>query len=252
MNEIATIDEVIARLDAIIHEAYQNHSRLGYFPALYRRVTIAVKEGIEAGKFDDGPRMERLDVLFASRYFDAFDAFKQGNSLNVSWLAAFEAAGRWSPTVVQHLIYGINAHIHLDLGIAAAETVWPGPIGPLESDFNRINLLLASLIESVEDELGEISPPFEWVDLAAGKIDEYLALFGIRAARDFAWDVAQRFSVLERGEWPAEEKVLDEQVSSFADRIRNPRWSFRLLLLLIRLGEEKSVRSVIEILTSEQ
>ena len=39
-----TIDEVIARLEGIIEECISTRSRLGYFAALYNRVTEAVKK----------------------------------------------------------------------------------------------------------------------------------------------------------------------------------------------------------------
>jgi hypothetical protein len=62
-----TIDDVLHSLDAIIDWAWTNKSRLGYFAALYRRITRAVKSGIEKGQFQNGPLMERLDVTFAPR-----------------------------------------------------------------------------------------------------------------------------------------------------------------------------------------
>lgn len=63
----ATIDQVIARLDTAIDRARRENSRLGFFACLYRQVTVRVSEGIAAGRFQDGPRMERLDVIFANR-----------------------------------------------------------------------------------------------------------------------------------------------------------------------------------------
>ena len=68
---LQTIDDVVAALDAIIQRAWDEQSRLGYFAALYRRVTRAVRDGIAKGQFSDGPLMEKLDVVFASRYLDA-------------------------------------------------------------------------------------------------------------------------------------------------------------------------------------
>ena len=64
------IDGVIQQLDVIIDWAHRHKSRLGYFAALYRKVTLKVKEGISEGFFEDGERMERLDVVFANRYLD--------------------------------------------------------------------------------------------------------------------------------------------------------------------------------------
>ena len=72
------IDQVINRLDEIIAVARAEENRLGYFPALYRNVTIQVKTGIEEGFFEDGARMERLDVVFANCYLDALAQYRQG------------------------------------------------------------------------------------------------------------------------------------------------------------------------------
>ena len=68
-----TIDEVIIRLDEIIEDAITEESRLGYFAALYNRVTIAIREGIRDDAFDDNQSMERLDIAFANRYIEAYD-----------------------------------------------------------------------------------------------------------------------------------------------------------------------------------
>lgn len=66
-----TIDEVLTEPDQIIHRARNEPDRLGFFATLYRNVTIKVKEGIAAGLFEDGPRMEKLNVTFANRYLAA-------------------------------------------------------------------------------------------------------------------------------------------------------------------------------------
>lgn len=60
-----TVDEVIEQLTDIIDRSRREKSRLGYFAALYRKVTVQVKKGIASGRFENGPRMERLDVTFS-------------------------------------------------------------------------------------------------------------------------------------------------------------------------------------------
>lgn len=69
--EPTTIDGVVQVLDDIIDECVRKQSRLGYFPALYRRVTVGIRRRIDEGTYVDGRRMERLDVRFAQRYIDA-------------------------------------------------------------------------------------------------------------------------------------------------------------------------------------
>src|SRR5262245_19008943 len=114
-----TIDDVLVELDQIIHQARETRDRLGYFAVLYRNVTIKVKEGIAAGLFEDGPRMEKLDVTFASRYLAALDSFRRGQPWSKCWLVCFRLAPGWRPIILQQLLAGMNAHINFDLGIAA-------------------------------------------------------------------------------------------------------------------------------------
>ncbi|MGH9277097.1 MAG: DUF5995 family protein, partial [Acidimicrobiales bacterium] len=43
--ESASIDEVLVALDAIVARSVEKASRIGYFAAMYRKVTAKVKEG---------------------------------------------------------------------------------------------------------------------------------------------------------------------------------------------------------------
>jgi hypothetical protein len=101
-----TIDEVIAALDALLERDVQEGSRLGYFAAVYRMTTMQIKSDIAAGRFDDGPRMERLGVAFAGRYLTAREQHARGEQPSRSWGFAFEMAGRWRPLILQQLFFG--------------------------------------------------------------------------------------------------------------------------------------------------
>ena len=111
MPPLQSIDEVIAALGNIILESKKNKDTSGYFAALYRNVTIRVKEGIAGNKFENGPRMEKLDIVFASRYLDAYQAWKNKQPVSASWMKAFNISTHYWPIVLQHLLMGMNAHI---------------------------------------------------------------------------------------------------------------------------------------------
>ena len=85
MKEIKTIADVIQALDVIVQDSVRTQSRAGYFAALYKRMTMAVRDGIQKGQFEDGPRMEALVILFAQRYLTAFAAFKGSTECSSSW-----------------------------------------------------------------------------------------------------------------------------------------------------------------------
>jgi len=189
-----TIDQVIARLDLIIDDAARGGSRLGYFAALYNRVTITVRDGIRAGAFADNERMERLDVAFANRYLAAYDAHAAGATPTGAWALAFEATRLDSLSVLQHLFLGMNAHIHLDLGIASSDTAGSLPIDALERDFHHINDVLASLVPLVEEELGEITHRFTSLPHLAHGLDRRVVNFSMAQARRDAWHFAVALS----------------------------------------------------------
>lgn len=243
-----TIDEVIARLTDITISARVTGNRLGYFAALYRTVTIEVKKGIAEGRFEDGPRMERLDVIFARRYLDAVDAFQRGTPVSRSWRVAFEAAARWRPIVLQHLLLGMNAHINLDLGVAAA-TVAPGPMLPsLRRDFDEINVILASLVAGVEAEISSVSP---WINLLAavgGRKDDALVNFNMRVARTVAWDVATKLAPIVPGDQRPHIDAIDLAAALFGRCILSPPPLTTAGLLVIRGRETSSVARVIDVL----
>jgi hypothetical protein len=189
-----TIDEVLIRLNALLDGALRAGERLGYFVALYERVTTNVRRAIVAGNvFEDNARLERLDVVFANRFLAAWGVFCAGGAPTESWRAAFERLADPGPLVVQHLLLGMNAHINLDLGIAAAEIgATPEGLKALWPDFKRINDVLARLVIVVEDELGQIAPRLKRIEDFAPALEDKVFDFGMDAARDLAWALAER------------------------------------------------------------
>ncbi len=110
------------------------------------RMTIAVMEGLQNNLFEDGKRMEQLDIIFASRYLQAWDCYCRQQHCSNAWYTTFEARKILKLVILQHLMAGVNAHINLELGIAAA-TIAPGEkIFALKNDFNAINNVIALLL----------------------------------------------------------------------------------------------------------
>jgi len=244
--QINSIEDVIAQLDKIISACEKNNNPLGYFAALYQKVTIKVKEGIDSKFFDDGPRMEKLDVVFANRYIDAYYAWQKGEAVTKSWQKAFEISNNYWPIVLQHLLVGMNAHINLDLGIAAAEVSKNKNIDDLENDFNRINEILSSLVNDVQNNLAEIWPTLKKILQKTNKADDFLVDFSMKLARDGAWKFAKTLSVTSENQV---DKLLEERDIKVAEKavlITNPGFVPNLIFKIIRLGEKGTVTSKIK------
>lgn len=236
-----TIDDILKQLDAIIEECIQREDPLGYFAALYRRVTAEVKTGIANGAFEDGARMEQLDIVFAYRYLDAYNAYRAQQPHTQSWARAFELSHRYWPVTLQHLLIGINAHINLDLGISAAEVMRGKDIQALYGDFCKINEVLSSLVEETQEKLSGIWPFWKKILVKTGELDNTIVDFSMNLARDGAWKFAQTLAARPEAEWPALIAARDEKVARRAQKVSDPGWGFRIVLALMRLGELGSV-----------
>jgi hypothetical protein len=247
-----TIEEVISMMDGIIHDAILNSSRLGYFASLYRTVTIIVKERCDEGFFEDNDRMRKLDVIFANRYFEAYYTHKGKNKASESWMSSFEASSQRELLILQHLLLGMNAHISLDLGIATAEVANGQLDDSLRRDFYRLNNLLAGLIDTVQHEVGRVSPLLIHLDKIGFRMDETFVSFGINIARDKALDFAELLVATPREQWPETIAKRDLSVAGFSRRVLgNTSYPFRIGLWFVNLREIKDARKITETMSNE-
>ncbi|MFN7978643.1 MAG: DUF5995 family protein [Vicinamibacterales bacterium] len=191
-----TIDGVVDQLEDAIATCIRTESRLGYFAALYKRMTLAVKAGIARGAFQDAARIEALDVAFANRYLTTRTQYFAGESPGVSWLQAYDAATSDAHIVLQHLLVGINPHIMIDLGVAAARTCPGDQLAGLATDFATINNVIFSLMPVVDRELDALSPETAVIDREFGKIKDALIFDAMEKGRTSAWDFAQSLAYL--------------------------------------------------------
>ena len=162
LEEPETIDDVLRNIDQIIDWAIKAESHIGYFAVLYRRVTLAIREAINEGVFDDGHRMEELDVVFARRYFNALNAYfypHKYQGLTLPWEVAFVGDQDGQAIIVQHMMAGLNAHITFDLGLAVV-AVAGNSLNTLANDYNRVNGLLCSQVPGILEVVEQLSPSF--------------------------------------------------------------------------------------------
>ena len=244
----ATIDEVILSLEEIIKKTKSDQNPMGYFAALYCKVTRKVKEGIIAGVFEDAARMERLDVIFANRYLDAYYQYNEHIKATSCWELTFKNSTEYHLIVLQHLLLGMNAHINLDLAIAAAQTSEGGNIDSLKNDFNKINEILGSLVKSVESELSQVWPTLKYILRATSKADTFLIDFSMELARDGAWCFAQELALLTKEQQLISIEKRDAIVTQKAKIVTNSGFIARLIFMIMRHYENGSVADKIEIL----
>jgi hypothetical protein len=243
-----TIAEVIDQLTNIVSRAEAENNRAGYFAALYKKVTIAVYDKIKTGYFDDNERMEKLDVVFACRYLDAYQEYTQHKKCSACWQFAFDACNTWQPMVMHHLLLGMNAHIGLDLGIAAAIVSPGGDIENIHTDFNKINTVLCDLITEVKASLFSMWPLSKFISqLNMGQFENDLAGFSMNIARDAAWQSALEYNACS-GVTPKENYIIerDKNVVDFSKQMLHPGAVVNTLAAIFRIFEFGTVAGKIK------
>ena len=245
-SPIETIDAAIAAMDDEVDRCIDCGDASGYFTVVYRAVTQRVRAGIVAGEFADCEQMERFDVLFARRYLDARQRWQSGaGEVPQSWRVAFETARDRHCLVTQHLLLGINAHINLDLGVAAAAAAPPGEVEALRDDFETINDVLGELVDRKQASLASVSPWTRVVDIAGLRFDEALVTFSLRRARADAWDFATALSAVSPEQQLRLEARRDAEVAALGDRIARPGRPMRWLVGAAQRRERHDLHGVI-------
>jgi hypothetical protein len=243
-----TIDDVLGALGEVVDDCIGTGSRIGYFAALYRQVTLAVKRAIDDGVFDDGERMGRLDAAFANRYLKALHAWRSDGRPSLSWRTAYRAADDDRPVLVQHLALGVNAHINLDLPIASARLCPGEAIRELERDFDLVNGILTTALGDLQVRLAVLSPLLGALDVVLGRLDEEIVGFNVQKARSDAWDAAVLLARQPAGARDATEKMLDRYASGLARVVLAPPFPVPAALEVLRSTERTGVAETIRLL----
>jgi hypothetical protein len=245
---MTTLDAVVSALDSVIKWSIAASSRLGYFAALYKRITIAVRTAVKNGAFQDGPRMERFDAAFASRYFDALNGYFHPSQFprpTRSWQRTFDAANRPDPIILQHMLAGVNAHIGLDLGITTQNIAPATKLPKLHDDFNTINAVLASQVNGVVDDIDQLSPRLAELYQVLADNEIFLINQAIAAMRDSAWRFAILLTVVPGFTRPVTIWVRDQNVAAQEDLIYHPPGIIGVIEATVREIAEEESRDVV-------
>ena len=143
---------------------------------------------------------------------------------------------------------GINTHINLDLAIAAA-TVAPGEsIHRLEKDFNRINDIIATLSDDVQECLTKIWFPMRLVTRIMNGKQEAVLNFSITKARQTSWANAVLLANMIEVQKLSYIDSMDSMVEKVGRAIQSPGFWINILLKLIRRTEYNNISRTITLI----
>jgi Family of unknown function (DUF5995) len=191
---VITIDDLI-RVMQILDAALGAADGLKWFNLLYLKVTQAVQTEEASGTWQDLGWLARLDVAFAGYYFNAV-ANLQRNPAQVAraWQALFDARARPNVAPIQFALAGMNAHINHDLPLAVVETCRELNLAPVDgspeyNDYEKVN----GILEAVEAQVKQLYATglVSEIDRGLRPVDDVVAMWSVRKARETAWNNAQ-------------------------------------------------------------
>jgi hypothetical protein len=185
------IDELIARMAALLEPLQAAGDQRQYFHATYQRTTIAVAGELKRGGFADPEWVERWDVAFADLYLDALEAALAGREPTRPWAIAFGAPA--GLPALRHVLLGMNAHINYDLPQALLTVISdeqfddPVLLARREADHRAIDTVLASRVAAEDDELTSVSGPGTLLDRLLQPFNRLGTQRFLREARQKVW-----------------------------------------------------------------
>lgn len=251
VDPISPIDTVIGDLTTLIAWALTRPSRIVFFASLYLRVTNTIRSKIGTGYFDNDGRMQLLDATFASRYLSAVQQFRnQDPALPAAWAVALNATARTNLTIVQHLLLSMNPHINIDLAVAASRTCPGDAIRGLQSDFIKINAILAGIVPALISEIGSLSPCLHLISDLSEDGETSIIDFSLDEARSQSWAMAVKLAALSESVQEHEIANLNIPISALGNKVISPGLIGTAVMAVIETAEVKDVVRIARVLDS--
>lgn len=190
--EYHTLDEAVTGLTACEKTFLQTADRRAIFVSVYAAMSRDMSRRLRAQEFNNNEWMESTAIAFINLYRVALVNYESGSGpVPKCWSLAFDAAVHGPALVMQSLLLGMSAHINRDLPFALnAVGIDPNRDSKYQ-DHDSVNKILESLTQSVEDAVSsKYAPGLQGVEQLMAGWDKPISSFGMRAARQGAWDSA--------------------------------------------------------------
>lgn len=194
------LDFLLEKMDSTANTWQRTGDRRYIFLQCYTLMSRNMVHGIHQNRFADASWVQNLMIIFARYYFDALYKYNiHPDQAPAVWRHTHELTRDNEINAVQHLMLGINAHINYDLPLSLFDclcTQWyklnEFKKAERRKDHNEVNKIIAETIDLVQDNIiAPHSPFFKFVDIALGKIDEWMISSMVSSWRSRVWEVSK-------------------------------------------------------------
>jgi hypothetical protein len=196
---------------------------LKWFNLLYLTVSESVQQNLHLRQWSNPTWLQRLDVVFANLYFDAIAKWGVDTAQTPhAWRALFESRQNPRLVRVQFALAGMNAHINRDLCVALirmaeADGSFPSRTSGIHDDYVAVNGILEQAEQKAVAFLS--TGIVGMIDQALGDVDNVLAMWNVRKAREAAWVNAEVLWHLRPFPWLADDYLVRlDRLAGFAGK----------------------------------
>jgi hypothetical protein len=196
-GRIQCVDAVIREMDRRFEPLADACDHDALFALTYLRTTEEYRRSVADGTFfEDTPFVNHQDAVFARYYFDAYDAWEDGDlaATPPAWQVAFDAADRRQVTGTGNILLGMSAHVNRDLAFVLAEIGLVKPDGTSrKADHDKVNEFLNRVMEQLLAEAAaRFDPTVDDGQISWTQLDETAMLQILVDWREKAWRNAER------------------------------------------------------------
>ena len=209
------VDSVAREMAKRLQPLSDSCSHNALFSLLYLDVTHHIGDAVRtAGYFQVPQVISHEDALFASYYFNAFDAYARGDLVNTpgAWQVAFGAAQDKSMQGLGDVLLGMNAHINNDLPFVLYRMGLFNSDGTTRKpDHDKVNSVLFDAYNDAAVDSARRFDPSMAPSTAPGSSE--LSIQSVVGWREEAWRNAER---LASAATDADRAVIAAQISQAA------------------------------------
>ena len=212
-------------VDAVIKEMERRERPLDracdhneMFALMYLRTTEEYRESaLTPGFFTDPNFINHQDAGFAKQYFDAWDAFRDGDLAEVpeAWQISIRSADQKKVSGTGNMLLGMNAHVNRDLPHILAAVGLVKPDGSSRKpDHDKVNEFLNRVIQPLFAEAAaRFDPTVDDGQVQGTTMDETATLQLLVGWREQAWRNAE---ALVNAPTPEARALVEEEIERVA------------------------------------